>query len=218
MQQPDNTIVVLDDHLLIREAIEKIIAENTSYIFSGAFHTSSELKNYIERDGVPAFLLLDINLGNEDGILLCKQLRKQYPGLKIVMLTGLTQATIVKNAIKNGANGFMLKNMQKEELWECLSVVSRGETWLHKDLQQILLGSGNSGQSADNGYTPKLSRREKEVLELIMKEMTTQEIANTLFISVNTVETHRSGLMSKLGAKNIAGLVKITIEKGLLDG
>ncbi len=218
MQQPDNTIVVLDDHLLIREAIEKIIAENTSYIFSGAFDTSSQLQNYLQREGVPAFLLLDINLGNEDGILLCKQLRKQYPGLKIIMLTGLTQATIVKNAIKNGANGFMLKNMQKEELWECLSVVSRGETWLHKDLQQILLGSGNSGQSADNGYTPKLSRREKEVLELIMKEMTTQEIANTLFISVNTVETHRSGLMSKLGAKNIAGLVKITIEKGLLDG
>jgi len=218
MQQPDNTIVVLDDHLLIREAIEKIVAENTAYIFSGAFYTSSELQNYIQREGVPAFLLLDINLGNEDGILLCKQLRKQYPVLKIIMLTGLTQATIVKNAIKNGANGFMLKNMQKEELWECLTVVSKGETWLHKDLQQILLGSGNSGQSAGNSYTPKLSRREKEVLELIMQEMTTQEIANTLFISVNTVETHRSGLMSKLGAKNIAGLVKITIEKGLLDG
>ncbi len=217
MQQSDNTIVVLDDHLLIREALEKIIAENTAYIFSGAFHTSSELQNYIRKDGVPAFLLLDINLGNEDGILLCKQLRKQYPDLKIIMLTGLTQATIVKNAIKNGANGFMLKNMQKEELWECLSVVASGETWLHKDLQQILLGSGNSGQSADNGYTPKLSRREKEVLELIMQEMTTQEIANSLFISVNTVETHRSGLMSKLGVKNIAGLVKITIEKGLLD-
>lgn len=218
MQQSDNTIVVLDDHLLIREALEKIIAENTAYIFSGAFHTSSELQNYIQRDGVPGFLLLDINLGDEDGILLCKQFRKQYPDLKIIMLTGLTQAAIVKNAIKNGANGFMLKNMQKEELWECLAVVASGETWLHKDLQQILLGSGNSGQSADNGYTPKLSRREKEVLELIMQEMTTQEIANSLFISVNTVETHRSGLMSKLGAKNIAGLVKITIEKGLLDG
>lgn len=217
MQQPDNTIVVLDDHLLITEAIEKITADNPAYVFSGGFHRFSDLQKHIQQEGVPAFLLLDINLNGEDGIALCKQLSKQYPTLKIIMLTGLTQAAIVKNAIKNGAHGFMLKNMQRAELWECLHQVKNGSTYLHKEIEKILLQNSLDIKKPETGYIPKLSRREKEVLELIMQEMTTQEIANALFISVNTVETHRSGLLSKLGAKNIAGLVKISIEKGLLD-
>jgi len=217
MPQPDNTIVVLDDHLLITEAIEKITASNPDYVFSGGFHRFSELQNHIQQRGVPAFLLLDINLNGEDGIVVCKQLSKMYPTLNIIMLTGLTQAAIVKNAIKNGARGFMLKNMQREELWECIDEVKNGGTYLHKDIEKIMLKSSLNIKSADTGYLPKLTRREKEVLTLIMQEMTTQEIANALFISVNTVETHRSGLLSKLGAKNTAGLVKITLEKGLLD-
>lgn len=217
MQQPENSIVVLDDHLLITEAIEKITADNPAYTFSGGFHSYHELQKHIQQKGVPAYLLLDINLNGEDGIVLCKQLSKQYPTLKVIMLTGLTQPAIVKNAIKNGAHGFMLKNMQREELWECLNQVKNGSTYLHKDIEKILVQNSLDIKSTATGYIPKLSRREKEVLGLIMQEMTTQEIATSLFISVNTVETHRSGLLSKLGAKNIAGLVKITIEKGLLD-
>lgn len=216
MQQPSNAIAVLDDHFLIAEAIEKIVSDNPSYFFCGGFSNSGQLQEYISRQWIPAFLLLDINLDGEDGIVLCRQFTRQYPGLKVIMLTGLTQPAIVKSAMKNGAHGFMPKNMQREALWECLATVKSGAAYLHKDIERILLQESLDIRRPTSDYIPKLSRREKEVLELIMKEMTTQEIAAALFISVNTVETHRSSLLTKLGAKNIAGLVKITIEKGLL--
>jgi DNA-binding NarL/FixJ family response regulator len=216
--QPDNRIAVLDDHQLITEAIEKIVQSNPLYSFAGGFNHSQQFRQYIQEQGAPAFLLLDINLGAEDGIDLCRQLGRQYPLMKIIMLTGLTQPAVVKNAMKNGAHGFMLKNMQRTELWDCLESVKNGSVFLHKDIEKILLQNSLDIKTTGSGYIPKLSRREKEVLELIMKEMTTQEIAAALFISVNTVETHRASLLSKMGAKNIAGLVKITIERGLLDG
>jgi len=119
--------------------------------------------------------------------------------------------------MRNGAHGFMLKNMQRTELWDCLEAIKNGNKYLHKDIEKVLLQNSLDITTAGSDYIPKLSRREKEVLELIMKEMTTQEIAGALFISVNTVETHRASLLTKLGVKNIAGLVKVAIEKGLLD-
>ncbi len=215
--QPDNSIAVLDDHQLIAEAIETIVQSNPSWSFAGGFNTSQQFRQYIQENSTPAFLLLDINLGGEDGIDLCRQLSRQYPMLKIIILTGLTQPAVIKNAMRNGAHGFMLKNMQRTELWDCLEAIKNGNKYLHKDIEKVLLQNSLDITTAGSDYIPKLSRREKEVLELIMKEMTTQEIAGALFISVNTVETHRASLLTKLGVKNIAGLVKVAIEKGLLD-
>ena len=217
MPVPENSIAVLDDHLLIAEAIEKMVQENAQYSFFGGFTQSVDFEEAVIKKKSPAFLLLDINLNGEDGIELCKKFAKQFSSLKIIMLTGLTQPAIVKNAIKNGAAGFMLKNMQREDLWTCLQKVAAGETYLHPDIEKILLQNSLHGKSTDDAYLPKLSRRERDVLELILKEMTTQEIAEALFISVNTVETHRASLFTKTGVRNIAGLVKVTIEKGLLD-
>lgn len=217
MPSPDNFIAVLDDHFLIADAIEKMMLENSDYIFFGGFSKSNDLEKAIMEKQAPSFLLLDINLNGEDGIEVCKKYTKQFPAMKIIMLTGLNQPSIVKNAMKSGAKGFMLKNMQREEFWECIAQVNAGETYLHKEIEIIILQNSVHGKSKADAYLPKLSRREREVLELILKEMTTQEIADALFISVNTVETHRASLFTKTGARNIAGLVKITIEKGLLD-
>lgn len=217
MAMPDNSIAVLDDHFLIADAIEKMVLVSSDYIFFGGFSKSNELEEAIIKKGSPSFLLLDINLNGEDGIELCKKYAKQFSTMKIIMLTGLNQPSIVKNAMKSGAKGFMLKNMQREEFWECIDKVHAGQTYLHKEIEKIILQNSVHGKSKDDAYLPKLSRREREVLELILKEMTTPEIADALFISVNTVETHRASLFTKTGARNIAGLVKITIEKGLLE-
>jgi DNA-binding NarL/FixJ family response regulator len=212
-----NSIAVLDDQFLITEAIEKIVSANPQYTFYGGFSTGSQLIQHIHEHGVPAFLLLDINLLQEDGIVLCKKLSHEHAQLSIVMLSGLTQPAIIRNALKSGARGFMPKNMNQEDLWTCLNAVEKGEIYLHRDIEKILMQTGFDQNNYANSYIPKLSRREKEVLNLIVREMTTQEIANTLFISINTVETHRSSLLTKLGARNTAGLVKTAIEKGLLD-
>ena len=210
-------IAVLDDHQLIAEAIEKMVMEHPNYRFAGGFTRHSGLEDYVRRESAPDFLLLDINLDGEDGIALCKQYVKAWPSIKIIMLTGLTQPAIVRNAMKNGAHGFMPKNMQHDDLWEALEKVAAGETYLHRDIEKLLVQSSIDRRAGNNDYLPKLSRREQEVLGLILEEKTTQEIADLLFIPVNTVETHRASLLSKLGARNIAGLVRIAIEKGLMD-
>jgi DNA-binding NarL/FixJ family response regulator len=93
--------------------------------------------------------------------------------------------------------------------------VLKGEQYIQKNVQDLMLKEA-MGQKKDTSYIPKLTRREKEILQLIVDEKTTQEIADTLFLSVSTVETHRMNLISKLGVKNVAGLVKLTLERGLL--
>jgi DNA-binding NarL/FixJ family response regulator len=217
MKIPVYSIAVLDDHQLIIEGVQKLVETNNQWFFAGGFQTAAMLHSQITANGCPNVLLLDIHLPQEDGILLCKELSKKYPDLKIVMLTSIAEIAIVKNAMKNGAKGFMLKNMQANDLWQCLNKVMAGETYLHSDIEKLLIQTGISGKTVGSSYIPKLSRREQEILNLIAKEMTTTEIAAHLFISVNTAETHRASLLSKFGCRNIAGLIKAAMEKGMID-
>lgn len=210
------TIAVLDDHILIANAISDIIREHSDYIFYGGFPGSYEFEQAIVHNSLPDILLLDINLQKEDGIELCKKYTTQYPDMKIIMITGLSQPAIVKNAMRTGASGFMLKNITKDDMLEGISTVLRGDKYVHQEIQQLIVNDALYRHKTSD-YIPKLTRREKEVLQLIIKEMTTQEIADALFISINTVETHRASLLQKTGSKNIAGLVKVAIEKGLLE-
>ncbi|MBL7719347.1 MAG: response regulator transcription factor [Flavipsychrobacter sp.] len=210
------TVAVLDDHQLIADAIAGIVNGQDDYTYWGGFVHSRDLDEKIATHGAPDVLLLDINLNGEDGIELCKQYTRKHAGMKIAMITGLTQPAVVKNAMRTGANGFMLKNIAKDDLLQGIRTMMRGEQYIHEEIQKLIVADALY-RHRPSDYVPKLSRREKEVLELIMKECTTQEIADTLFISVNTVETHRASLLQKTGAKNIAGLVKVAIEKGLTN-
>lgn len=211
-----HSICIIDDHQLILEGVERMLAGQHNWQFAGGFTSVPAFEQFISTDRLPDLLLLDIHLPGEDGLAVCKQLHKKYPALKIVMLTSLSEPAIVKTALKNGASGFLLKNMQKEELLDCFSRVLAGETYLHKEMEKLLL-QNSLGIKQETNYIPKLSRREQEVLDLIAKEHTSQEIADLLFVSVNTVETHRASLLSKFGARNIAGLVKAAVEKGLIN-
>ncbi len=211
-----HSISIIDDHQLILEGVERMLADQQDWQFAEGFTSVKAFEQFISTNILPDLLLLDIHLPSEDGLAACKQLHKSYPFVKIIMLTSLSEPAIVKSALKNGASGFLLKNMQKEELLDCLTSVMNGETYLHKEIEKLLL-QNSLGIKPENSYIPKLSRREQEVLDLIAKECTSQEIAEKLFVSVNTIETHRASLLSKFGARNIAGLIKAAFEKGLIS-
>ncbi len=164
---------------------------------------------------LPDVLLLDINLPDINGIDLSKQLLKSYPELKIIALTNFEDITFVKRMLKNGVHGYLLKNTDKLELISAIKTVLSGELYLQKDIHSKLLKQSIKNKNC-NGLKPNLTRREKDVLIAIYEELTTQQISEKLFISVKTVETHRMNLMSKLGAKNSVGIIKIAIEKQLL--
>ena len=207
------SVAVLDDHTLIVEAISALIKNEDSLSFAGGFSQSIELFNFLTKKSSLDILLLDIQLKDEDGLKICQELKKTYPHLKIIMLSSITQVAVVMDALKKGANGYLPKNISKEDLKNACRDVINGKTYVHKEISFI----PTENNSTQNEYIPKLTRREKEILKLILEEMTTSEISSKLNITTSTIETHRSSLLNKTGSKNVVGLIKFTLEKGLLE-
>lgn len=161
------------------------------------------------RQQQPDVILMDINLPDKNGIDLCAEVKKLYPSVFIIGLSTFNQQSFIQRMMDNGASGYVLKNATQEELLEGIEAVVRGRLYL----------SGEAALSLQNNNTeiPVLTRREKEVLELIADGLTNNEIAGKLFISVTTVDTHRKNLLAKFEARNIAMLVKAAVRMQLID-
>lgn len=208
-------LFVIDDHPVVINGIKQAFHRHEQIAYVGAVLNADEALAWL-KDNAADVLLLDVNLPGKDGIELCKVIRKQYPDIKIIGLTTFSQASFIAGMLRNGANGYLFKNASEAELSEAILTVYAGKRYLSDEVSEKLISKATQQFSGKNGFIPKLTRREKEVLELIMEECTTQEIANRLFLSVSTVETHRMNLYAKLDAKNVAGLVKNAIKFGLV--
>ena len=154
----------------------------------------------------PDVILMDINLPDKSGIDLCKEVKQQYPAVYIIGLSTFNQQSFIEKMIGNGASGYLLKNATQEELMEGIETVIKGKQFLSFDAA-ISLRKPETHNDA-----PVITRREKEVLELIADGMTNNEIAKKLFISTTTVDTHRKNLLAKFEAKNIASLIKVAVQ------
>ncbi|WP_298141565.1 response regulator transcription factor [Flavobacterium sp.] len=206
-------IAITDDHTIVIEGIKNMLKSDKQIEVLQSFEN---LKDTFENlnDSIEV-LLLDINLPDGNGIVACKELLEIRKDLKIIALTNFEDSIFIKQILKNGAMGYLLKNTSKTELTEAIKEVNKGNRYLPKNINDILLND-SIGIFNSNYFVPKLTSREKEILALIIKEYTTDEIANELFLSNKTVESHRSNLMQKLGVKNSAGLVRVAFEKGLV--
>ena len=207
-------IAITDDHVMVLKGIVSLLENTPEIKIIGEYENGEETIKGLDLN-LPDVLFLDINLPDINGIDLSKQLLKTHPELKIIALTNYEDITFVKRMLKNGVHGYLLKNTDKIELVEALKTVLSGDVYLQKDIQKRLFNQ-TSKKATNNGLLPKLTRREHDVLLAISEELTTQEISEKLFISPKTVETHRMNIMSKLGAKNSVGIIKIAIEKQLL--
>ena len=207
-------IAITDDHPIVIEGIRIMLKSDKEIVVSQSFSNITDM--FSELDEIIQVLLLDINLPDGSGITACKDLLQKFPNLLIIALTNFEDATFIKQIMKNGAMGYLLKNTGKSELIEAIKTVLNGERYLQKNIREILLNESLGKTATSSFFIPKLTGREKEILALIIKEFTTEEIAEMIFISVKTVESHRSNLMQKLGVKNSAGLVRVAFEKGLV--
>lgn len=208
-------VAITDDHQMVLEGVVAMLQGLEALNVVGTYKNAQETLAQLGSDQ-PDLLLLDVNLPDINGIDLSKTLLKDFPELKIIALTNYEDISFVKRMLKNGVHGYLLKNTDKEELSKAIATVMSGELFLQSDVHKKLLNQAAGKGTFDNGLKPKLTRREVEVLQAIAEELTTQQISEKLFISPKTVETHRMNIMSKLGAKNSVGIIKIAMEKELL--
>lgn len=205
-------LIITDDHPVIRDGIKTILAGDKEIEVVGFAGDGPELMEILET--TPAdVILMDINMPGITGIEATKLVKKKYPDIKVISFSQYDEKRFIKQSLKNGANGYLLKNSPASELIQAIKMVHEGGMYLDPDLPNIF---GDTARPKSNYLFPDLSKREMEVLKEICKEKNTNEIAETLFISPNTVETHRSNLLLKVGVKNTACLVKWAIENDIV--
>lgn len=205
-------VAITDDHQMVVEGLKYLLSNLSDIEVIATYKNLSETFLGLSNDK-PDVLLLDINLPDGNGVLACEDILKLVPDTHIIALTNLEDSTFIKQILKKGAKSYLMKNTSKEELILVINEVMKGEVFLTDKIKTLLLNE-TLGKT-NNRFIPKLTRREKEVLNLIIEELTTLEIAKKLFVSIKTIESHRTNLLQKVGAKNSAGLVRIALEKGL---
>jgi DNA-binding NarL/FixJ family response regulator len=208
-------ILITDDHQLVIDGIKLMLAEANDLQCVGTANGGEQALELLATTPTDV-LLLDINMPGMDGLETCRRVRRDFPSVKILMLSMLREGSLVKMLLNEGASGYLLKNAGKDEVLEGIRKVHRGERALSSEVLDIFLQPDAEKKRLMTSPFPSLSRREKQILQLIVDEKTTGEIAEELFISFGTVETHRRNILMKVNARNTAGLVKAAIEYRLI--
>ena len=207
------TILIVDDQSMMLDGIEAILSGMPGLEVAGRCYNGREAVT-LARQLAPDLVLMDVNMPDMDGIEATKHIRKVSPNSRVLMLSMYGHRDFVLEVMAAGASGYLLKNAGKEELRLALGEVANGGKYLSPQLRQLVeQGDQYRDRSGDLAYNP-LSKREMEVVKLLVKERTNQEIAGELFISVETVITHRRNIMHKLDVRDFAGLVKYAMERG----
>lgn len=207
-------VAITDDHLVVINGIKSMLAELAGYELGFYTQTGNELLQRLETD-VPDILLLDIQLADDNGINLCSLIRKNHPAVKVIALTSFEDTSYVKQMIDEGAHGYLLKNIDVQTLRKAFEEVILGKLYIDDAIQKKIVQETLSGKKGSR-YDIPLTKREKEILVLITDGLSNKEIADRLYISLRTVETHRFNLIQKLDAKNTAALIKEAGRRGLI--
>jgi DNA-binding NarL/FixJ family response regulator len=200
-------IFVVDDHYMVIEGIRSLLQNEKTLDWMGHATNAESCLSFL-RLHEPDVILMDVNLPDKSGIDLCKEVKQLYPAVAVLGLSTFNQQAIIKNMIDNGALGYVLKNATKEELLEAINSALKGKVYYSLEVLSSL-----------RKPTPNqllITRREKEVLLLIAEGLTNAAIAEKLFISIPTVNTHRKSLLEKFEVKNTAMLIGKATKLGLI--
>ncbi len=208
-------VAVVDDHALIVQGLQRLMEQQPDIKVVATYASGSALLDGLKQH-LPDVLLLDIQLPDKSGNELARMVSKLYPGLKIIALTSMDTIFHLKDMMQHGCKGYVTKQAGEEVLLEAIRKVHAGEEFMEAELEKRWMKSLLKNRKEQAVQTP-LSRREKEILKLIASEYTNQEIAEKLFLSQRTIESHRYSLLQKLNAKNTAGLLRIAVQMGLVE-
>ncbi|MGB3777275.1 MAG: response regulator transcription factor [Tunicatimonas sp.] len=202
-------VVVIDDHRLVIEGLKALLGGDAQLEITASFTTGQAALTFLETQPVEV-VLLDVNLPDIHGVEMCRLIHERYPTIKVLGLSTYCEPSIINQMIKHGVSGYLLKNVVADELTRAIRQIHSGQYYFGAEIQKIL------ADAVFNHETPRLTRREKEIVRLIADGRTTNQIAEALFISPLTVETHRKNVMKKLKVTNAASLIKLAVEKTII--
>ncbi len=203
-------VLLVDDHPMVVAGLRALLAPQPGLAVVATAGTAAEAYAAVAAHR-PDVVLLDLNLPDQSGLDVCRRLVDEYPGVKILALTTLNERSYVTRMMAQGAAGYVLKNASPEELAEAIARVQAGKKYFSEEVQELLLQPEPAAAAV-----PPLTRREKEVLGFIAQGHTSQEIADRLFLSALTVETHRRNLLAKFEVSNTAALIRLAAQHQLL--
>ena len=212
-------ILLVDDHKIIRDGLRSLLKEEVEIAVVGEASNGQELINMLPETLVDV-ILMDLNMPVMDGFEGTRYVREHYPDIKVLVLSMLDHENYISKILDAGALGYVLKNTGKEEMVYAIKSVATGNHFICTEIALSLLKriQQTTVKTEVNGRQPgDLSKREIEVLRLIAEGFTNAEIADKLFTSKRTIESHRQHLIEKTQAKNTAALVKFALEKGIID-
>lgn len=202
-------ILIVDDHPMVIEGVKALLQSAEGIEIIGSVNDAFSAMDFLKRNPVDV-VLLDINLPDLNGIELCKKLKDDFPKLKILAMSTFKERSYITRMIEQGASGYVLKSVSRDELIEAITTAYAGRMYLSVEVSQVLVSS------QPQKPIPLLTSREKEVLICIAEGLTNHEIADKLFVSPLTVDSHRKNLLAKFQVKNTAALVKFAVENQLI--
>jgi DNA-binding NarL/FixJ family response regulator len=210
-------ILIADDHKIFRDGIKALLDKEKNLVVAGDVSNGNEAYEFIKSQRVDV-ILMDIDMSEGGGLEATVRIRKEFPEVNILVLSMHGEYNYILKMIEAGASGYILKNAGKEEMLIAIGSVASGGTYFSKEVSSKLFENIHKPSGKDQ-YPDNIpiTKRETEILKLIAQEYSNSEIAEKLFISIRTVDTHRRNLIEKLGVKNTAGLVKYAIRKGILE-
>ena len=204
-------VIIIDDHPIVLEGLKTLLSGRNDMTVTGYFDTGKAGLEAVKSQE-PDVVLLDINLPDINGADICRMVRKQDKDIRIIALSVHNERPVIKNMLQSGANGYVLKNSVGEEIVTAIHTTLSGNNYLCRKTQEIM----NQVREGDLVEIPKITRREKEIMELVSQGMTTPQVAEKLFISVHTVESHRKNLIEKFDATSMTAVIKQATQYGLI--
>lgn len=211
-------VLIADDHEILRYGVKTYLSSAEDIDIVGEASSGEECLELFEKHE-PDVCVLDIGMPGKNGIETSKAIREIDPDVKILILSMHIDKNILTDVLEANINGYLLKNTDKSDLLQSIRSIAKGQKVFSDQISNMITDSFLKKDDAqtNNDAIGKITRREREVLQLIVDGLTSQEIAEKLYISPRTVDTHRFNLMQKLELKNTAGLVRYALEHGLIE-
>lgn len=213
-------VALIDDHMIVMDGITSLMMEDPEIIVIGKTLNSDELFDVIETDE-PHVIMLDIFLPKPIGIEILKNIKRKFPRIKVIILSGNSDEDLISTSFREGASGYLTKNVEKDELLEAIHAVFNGDQYisssLEKSLSRNFINKARFGDKYSIHKLAGLTPRELDIIRLIADGLGYKEIAAELGISTRTVEAHKSNILEKLELRNTIELVKFAIKNKLVE-